>query len=116
MNARSISWVVISTLLWAAVGSAVTWWLVSGSAAVPAAEAVAERTLERAAELQLSPEQMDRLEQILAQYQEVVLREENSFWERVDEASRGADAEIEAMLTESQRDRYLQLISGRKSS
>lgn len=107
------AWMVVQAALWLLVGAGATWLIEEARFRRPTLSEVVERASEQAADrlrdLDLTPNQKSSLQTIRDEWRKAVLAEEDASGERVAAASAGADARIQALLSDAQRARYREL-------
>lgn len=109
----AVGWMCLQAALWLLVGAGATWLIEEARARRPPLSEVVERASDEAAdrlrELDLTPNQRSSLQAIRDEWRKAVLAEEDAYGERVASASAGADARIQALLTDEQRAKYREL-------
>jgi len=106
-------WMGVQAALWLLVGAGATFLIEEARARQPPLAVMVQRASEEAAdrldELGLTSDQKSSLQTIRDEWRRSVLAEEDAYGERVAAASAGADARIQALLTEAQRTKYREL-------
>ena len=109
----AVAWMCLQAALWLLVGAGATWLVEEARARRPPLAEMVERASDEAGdrlrELDLTSNQKSSLQAIREEWRKAVLAEEDSFGERVAAASAGADARIQALLTDAQRAKYREL-------
>ena len=106
-------WMGVQAALWLLVGAGATWLIEEARARRPPLAEMVQHASEEAAdrldELGLTSDQQSSLQTIRDEWRRSVLAEEDAYGERVAAASAGADARIQALLTDAQRAKYRDL-------
>ncbi len=116
MNRRILGWGILHAVLWCLVGAATTWVVAQSKRTTDRGPGAAvERISELLEELDLSPEQRDRLDEILDEYRTSVVeadrQADQQFWALADAAGLQADSAIESLFTEEQRREYHSMVN-----
>ncbi len=107
-------WVGLSSVLWVLVGVVgASFWLQPPKRLGP--DEIAARVSETVRDLELTSAQEQKLEEIVRTYRESVKKADREFADRLRELQGRADTDIESLLTEEQRDRYLARVYGQGS-